>query len=122
MIYFVHTCRSRKNSWLVCVAAEVKEKYFSFRMKNSECRIWCVGYYFAATLATGIDKIFTAIDETINLSVPRILLMIDDLPAFGFPITQTLITSSSFSSFSNFIKYVKRQQKTTKHFTRKQKK
>ena len=27
-----------------------------------------VGYYFAATLATGIDKIFTAIDETITFN------------------------------------------------------
>ena len=44
------------------------------------------------------SRVVPAIFETIRRFSPRIVLIIELLPAFGFPITATLIVSSSSST------------------------
>ena len=83
------------SSILLCLlipAVSIKT-YFPWEFSNSES---------IASL------VVPAILLTINLFSPRILLINEDLPTFGFPITATLIwrLSSSFSCFGGNLSYI----------------
>ena len=55
---------------------------------------------FRFTVVSMASLVVPAISETITRLTPASLLISEDFPTFGFPITATFITSSSYSFWS----------------------